>query len=206
MIKAKRNRFSLWFYPGYFRIMEKIFFREVEYRMEQEIPDGPVLLLQNHFSWWDGYWSFVIAEKILKRNFHVMMLEKELKRRKFLSQTGAFSVDPEGKNMLASIRYAVDLLKHPRNVVTIYPQGKLVSHYTRTVAFEPGTDAILRLAGGNVNVVFASAHIEFGSTARPKATIFISCRAGENDPSTSLKEAYNRFYTDCRNSIIEANQ
>lgn len=202
MIQASRNKLSLWFYTSYFRLLQRIFFREVEHHLLNDVPEGPVLLVQNHFSWWDGYWSYVISEKILRRKFHVMMLERELNKRRFLARTGAFSVDPEGKNLLGGMRYAAGLLKDPANAVTIYPQGKLISHYTSEVGFERGSELLLKLSGGEVNVVFAAAHVEFGAPVRPKLIVHITCFGKGVFSTESLQDAYNEFYFRCRSQIV----
>lgn len=202
MIQASRNRFSLWFYTSYFRLLQGIFFRKVEHRFLNDVPDGPVLLLQNHFSWWDGYWSYVISEKILKRKFHVMMLEKELRKRRFLARTGAFSVDPEGKDLLKGLRYAARLLQDPDNAVTVYPQGKLVSHYTNRIGFERGTELLLKLSAREVNVVFAAVNVEFGAPVRPKVIVNLTFYGKGVYSAESLQDAYNTFYVHTRSQII----
>lgn len=202
MIKARKQELPLWFFTTYFRILQKILFRRVDFRLINIIPEGPVLLLQNHFSWWDGYWSYFIAEKILKRSFHVMMLEEQLKKRLFLVRTGAFSINPEGKNMLTSMRYAADLLINPENVVTIYPQGRIQSNYIDHLTFEKGAETLLRLSEQTVQVVFAAAHINYGSPARPGAQVFIKYAGGKKYTTNELESAYNDFYRKTREQVI----
>jgi 1-acyl-sn-glycerol-3-phosphate acyltransferase len=204
MITSKRQSLPLWFFTTFFRLMQKIFFREVEFKLDKTVPDGSVLLLQNHFSWWDGYWSYFISEKLLKRRFHVMMLEKELKRRMFLIRTGAFSVDPGGKEMLATLRYASGLLSNPGNVVTIYPQGEIQSHYIGHVSFQKGASTLLKLAGENVHVVFAAAHIQYGSPVRPKAHIHLQYFGSGSYSAKELEAAYNKFYSESRAEVVLA--
>lgn len=192
----------LWFFSTYFRLFQKIIFRNVEFKLLNEVPDGPVLLLQNHFSWWDGYWSWFISEKILKRRFHVMMLEEQLIKRMFLTRTGVFSVDKNKKNVLPSMRYAAQLLSDPRNVVTIYPQGQIYSHYIDTVIFEKGAEMLLKNNEGKINVVFATAHISFGSPARPKAKIRVKYVGNRAFNLIELQDEYNDFYSKIRNQVI----
>jgi 1-acyl-sn-glycerol-3-phosphate acyltransferase len=204
MIKANRQTLPIWFFDTYFSTLQKLIFRDVEYRLEGPIPDGPVLLLQNHFSWWDGYWSFVVSERILKRKFHVMMLEKELARRKFLTRTGAFSIDPEGRNVLSSMRYAANILKDPQNSVTLYPQGRLISHYSGHVTFEKGAESLLRIAGTPVQTVFAAIHVSFGSPVRPRATIFLKYFGQGFCTTEELESAYNAFYQQSRSEVIHS--
>ncbi len=192
----------MWFFTTYYRFFQKIIFRNVEFNLMNEVPDGPVLLLQNHFSWWDGYWSWFISEKILKRRFHVMMLEEQLKKRMFLTRTGVFSVDKNKKNVLPTMRYSAQLLSDPRNVVTIYPQGQINSHYIDNVIFEKGAEMLLKNNEGKINVVFATAHISFGSPARPKATIKVKYAGNRSFNLIELQDEYNEFYFKTRNQVI----
>ncbi len=201
MIKSNRKALPLWFFTSYFRLLQKLLFRKVTFVVENSIPDGPVLLLQNHFSWWDGYWSYYIAEKLLSRKFHVMMLEKELRKRMFLTRTGAFSVDPDGKGVVSSLRYAADLLSDSSKLVALYPQGKIESHFLSSIEFKPGAESLLRLSPSNVQVIFAAAHIHYGAPARPEAFIYI--RHIALTPASTLQEAYNHFYRETRNFVIE---
>ncbi len=201
MITSNRQAFPLWFYTSYFRLLQKLLFRRVTFVVENTIPEGPILLLQNHFSWWDGYWSYFIAEKILYRRFHVMMLEKELRKRMFLTRTGAFSVDPAGRGLVSSLRYAAALLSDAANVVSLYPQGKIESHFLSTIEFKPGAESLLRLAAPGVQVVFAAAHIHYGAPARPEAFIYI--RHLGSAPASALQEDYNQFYRETRTFVME---
>ena len=204
MIKARRQKLPLWFFTTYFRVLQKFLFRKVEFIMLNSVPEGPVLLIQNHFSWWDGYWSYYVAEKILGRNFHVMMLEEQLQKRMFLARTGAFSVNPNGNNLLASMRYASGLLSDSKNVVTIYPQGAIQSHYQNKIQFEKGAEILLRLSSNPVNLVFAVARISYGTPVRPKATVFVKYIGNNKVASGQLEEAFNDFYTHCTKETIDS--
>ena len=130
MIKARPNPLSLWFYSSYFRVLQKIHFRKFSIISDDIFPeDRSVLLLQNHFSLYDGYWSMYLCRRFFRRNFYVMMLEEELKKRMFLTKCGVFSVRKNSRELLESLQYAAGLLKNPRNVVTVYPAGELISQH-----------------------------------------------------------------------------
>ena len=60
----------------------------------------PVLLISNHISWWDGFWAMYINLKVLKRKFHFMMLEEQLRKYWFFNYTGGFSVNKKSKVFL----------------------------------------------------------------------------------------------------------
>src|SRR5665648_367623 len=79
MIKDNYNAISLWFYSSYFRVLQKIHFREISVITDDVFPEAQsVLVLQNHFSLYDGYWSMYLCNKIVRRRCHVMMLEEEV--------------------------------------------------------------------------------------------------------------------------------
>ena len=93
MIKARHNPFWFWFFRNFFALRQAMHFRKMTVVSKVSIPENQsVLLLQNHFSWWDGYWSYWLSRTIFRRKFHVMMDEENLKQRMFLNQIGVFSV------------------------------------------------------------------------------------------------------------------
>ena len=104
--------------------------------------------------------------------------------------------------MLASIRYACELLKSSDTALTIYPQGKIKSHYISQVKFEKGLEVMLRYAANPVHVVFVAAHIRFGSRVRPLASLHIAYFGTGKYNSDELQQAYNRFYSRSREDVI----
>ncbi|MDO9613156.1 MAG: hypothetical protein Q7J86_01355 [Bacteroidota bacterium] len=61
MIKANYDPVSLWIFSSWFRVLQKIHFRKISVITEVVFPeDQSVLLLQNHFSYYDGYWSMYL--------------------------------------------------------------------------------------------------------------------------------------------------
>ncbi|MBY0427423.1 MAG: hypothetical protein K2Q22_17440, partial [Cytophagales bacterium] len=62
-------------------------------------PKRSLLVLGNHFSWWD---PFLIAYLCIpfRKQHHVMMLEEELAIRKALTYAGAFGINrKDGRSM-----------------------------------------------------------------------------------------------------------
>jgi 1-acyl-sn-glycerol-3-phosphate acyltransferase len=52
-----------------------------------------VLLLANHFSWWDGFLLYYINQKVFRKQFHVMVIEETVQKVGFFKYMGAFSVN-----------------------------------------------------------------------------------------------------------------
>ena len=193
MIKARYHPAWLWFYSSWFRVLQKIHFRKISVICDDIFPeDQSVLLLQNHFSYYDGYWSMYLCNKIFRRRFHVMMLEEELAKRMFLTRCGVFSVRKNSRDLMESLRYASELLQDPKNVVTIYPSGEIISHHRQNFEFQQG---FARLAGDSL-VVVAVVLIDYFSQARPEIRIYLKNFSGERT-AEAIEAAYHSFYQSC---------
>ena len=195
MIKARPNYYSLWFYSSWFRVLQKLFFRKIRIINKDTFAEGKsVLLLQNHFSYYDGYWSMYLCHKVFRRQFHVMMLEEELRKRMFLTRCGVFSVRKSSRDLLESIHYANALLQNPRNVVTIYPSGEIISQHRQHFSFEQGFS---RLAGNpGIHIAFAVVLTDYFSEARPEICIYVENYRGEKS-AKAIENAYHTFYQSC---------
>jgi 1-acyl-sn-glycerol-3-phosphate acyltransferase len=193
MIKARYHPAWLWFYSSWFRVLQKIHFRKISVICDDIFPEGQsVLLLQNHFSYYDGYWSMYLCNQVFRRRFHVMMLEEELAKRMFLTRCGVFSVRKNSRELMESLQYASELLKDPKNVVTIYPSGEIISHHRQNFEFQQG---FARLAGDSL-VVFAVVLIDHFSQARPEIRIYLNNYSGERK-AKAIESAYHSFYQSC---------
>ena len=196
MIKANYNPLSLWFYSSYFRVLQKIFFRKISVITEDLFHEGQsVLLLQNHFSLYDGYWSMYLCHKVFRRRFHVMMLEEQMAKRMFLTRCGVFSVRKNSRDLLESLDYASELLQNPRNVVTIYPTGEIISHHLQNFTFQRG---FARLASdkNNCSIALAVILVDFFSMARPEIRIYLQNYSAEKT-AKAIENAYLSFYQSC---------
>lgn len=197
MIKANYNPVSLWFYSSYFRVLQKIHFRKISVISEAVFPeDQSILLLQNHFSYYDGYWSMYLCHKFFRRRFHVMMLEEQMAKRMFLTRCGVFSVRKNSRDLIESLNYASELLHNPHNVVTIYPSGEIISHHLQNFSFQRG---FARLADNKNNftaIALAVVLIDHFSFARPEIRIYIENYTGERT-AEAIENAYHSFYQLC---------
>jgi len=197
MIKDKYNATSLWFYSSWFRVLQKIYFRKISVITNDVFPEGKsVLLLQNHFSYYDGYWSMYLCNKIFHRRFHVMMLEDQLAKRMFLTWCGVFSVRKNSRDLVESLSYANELLQDPGNVVTIYPSGEIISQHQQNFVFQRG---FVRLAGNQDNysiIALAVVLVDLFSQARPEIRIYLK-NYSEERTAEAIERAYHSFYQLC---------
>ncbi len=100
-------------------------FHEVRFNDIEIDKSRSLLLIANHFSFWDALILHTVNERLLKKKFHVMVDEKTVHMLKYLKYAGAFSVNKKSRDIIESIDHAAALLDVPGNLVLIFPQGKL---------------------------------------------------------------------------------
>lgn len=194
MIRARHRSFYIRFFNFYTKWMLKRYFREIRFRGDMADKGLPVLMIGNHFSWWDGFIANYLNLSWLHRRIHVMMLEDQLKDRKFLNYAGAFSISKGNRSVKESLNYAAGLLKIPENLVVIYPQGRFQSLYERPVKFEKGISFIAKESGCNYQFIFYAAFPDYFEHARPVLTIhFREVMPELALGPVELESEYNRF-------------
>ncbi len=157
----------------------------------------PVLLLSNHLSWWDGFWAMYVNVKLLKRKFHFMMLEEQLKRFSFFINTGGYSVKRGARSVVESLNYTAELLSDNRNMVLLFPQGKITSIYDQTLIFEKGVEHILKKVEGKVQIIFMANLVDYFSDEKPSLFIYLREYDSVEHNTERIQEDYNRFYSEC---------
>lgn len=197
MIKAKHNPLSIWFFRNYFRMLERFYFRKMTVISDVELSeDHSVLLLQNHFSWWDGYWSYRLSREVFKRKFHVMMLEEQLRKHLFLNSCGVFSIQKNNRDFLNSLTYTSELLYNPKNLVTIYPTGILLTQHQQNLKFQEGINRIIEGETGHFAIVFAVFLIDYFGFVKPELRVYLQEYSGERTIE-AIEKAYHSFYQTC---------
>ncbi|MBV9392727.1 MAG: lysophospholipid acyltransferase family protein [Verrucomicrobia bacterium] len=89
-------------------------------------PKQSLIACANHTNWWDGFVAGVFTSKLLGRQIYLGQEEKHLSRYQFFRSLGAFGINLENPGAaLPSLRYALLLLTDPKNVVWMFPQGRL---------------------------------------------------------------------------------
>ncbi len=204
MIEAHPTAFGRWFWTRVSAWGSKRAFHRLEVVNELAAdPDRSILLLGNHISWWDGFWPLLLARDLFHKDYYVMMLEKELRKRPFMRQGGSFSIQPGSRSLITSLQYAARLLDNPSNLVVIYPQGAIKSVYDHEITFAPGILKVLSACKSKPMVVFSVAMIDFLSN--PKPTVRFYLKEAPEDALTDqkqLQDAYRAFYKSCLDSQI----
>jgi 1-acyl-sn-glycerol-3-phosphate acyltransferase len=152
-------------------------FDRVWLKVEGPLPhpaDGPLLIYPNHPSWWDGYMCFLLTRMVLRGRFeaYMMMEEPELRRYRFFTWAGCFSVDRRDPRSAArSVVYISRLLAARRaRALVIFPQGTLTPNDRRPLEVYAGAAHVGRRAGGATLWPIALRY-EFRGEQRPEAFI-----------------------------------
>jgi 1-acyl-sn-glycerol-3-phosphate acyltransferase len=195
MIKPKSNKIIFNFFSWYIsRIIGKDF-QSFNYNKEPFEENKAILLLANHFSWWDGFLIFHLNKIYFKKNFHVMVLQDTAEKVKFLKYLGAFSIQRNAKSLVQSLEYAGQLLDNPQNLVLIFPQGELHSSHVSSISFEKGVSRIIAASKKQFQYIFASALVDYFDQRKPSITVYLqNWEAQEYASLQVIKSAYNKHY------------
>lgn len=195
MIKPQSNKIIHQFFSWYISRIIKSDFDRFEYNSIEIAEDRAVLLLANHFSWWDGFLLFHLNKIYIRKNFHVMILQDTAEKVKFLKYLGAFSIQKNAKSLMESLQYAGELLDQPENLVLIFPQGELYSSHSSTIQFEKGVSRIIAASKKQFQYIFAAVLTDYFDRRKPSVKIYLErWEAQEYNSLQVIKNAYNKHY------------
>ena len=197
MIYNKKNSVINWFIHNYVKWIVKRHFQEIIFNSLTVDNNKSILLIANHFSFWDGLILYCLNEKLLKKKFHVMVEKETVYMLNYLKFAGAFSITKNSRDVIESLNYAAALLNDPQNLVLIFPQGRLFSNYVNDVHFDKGILRIVQKAKGNFQLVFASTFVQYFKHKKPSATVYLKNDVTSYSGSSiiELKEAYQQHYS-----------
>ena len=108
-----------------------------------------------HSNWWDGILAYNISRRVFKHKMNLMI--EELNRFPILSLVGGYSVNKiSAQESMKSLKYSVEILKNPKMIVWIFPQGIIKPPNSRPFEFQTGLAYIVQNAikqYGGVNLV-----------------------------------------------------
>lgn len=172
-------------------------FREVSVSGAFIEKDLPILLIVNHFSWWDGFWAMYLNLKLFHRRFYFMMLEEELRKNIFLNKSGGYSIKRRSRSVIETIDLTAELLGDKRNIVLLFPQGEIRSLYTRRIIFENGVDHILNRVKKDVQILFLVNLVDYFSGQKPGLYMYFKEYQEKTRNTKNMEEEYNNFYDEC---------
>ncbi|MBE0679362.1 MAG: lysophospholipid acyltransferase family protein [Bacteroidales bacterium] len=197
IIEARHIPFFVRFFSIYSRNGLKRHFQGVKFDCSADTANRPVLLIGNHFSWWDGFIAYRLNDLCLHKKFHIMMLEEQLENRQFLNKAGAFSIKRGSRSVVESLQYASGLLHNNENMVALFPQGTIASIHRRPVRFEKGIERITAGASDKLMILFSVALPDWYSEKKPGLTVRVIEYTARERSVTDLEETYNMFLDEC---------
>jgi 1-acyl-sn-glycerol-3-phosphate acyltransferase len=198
MIYPKKNRIIFWCFRWYVKRIVRNNFGELIIPDLIDVSNNKsILLIANHFSFWDSLILFCVNDQLFKKKAYVMVLEETMRKERFIKYGGAFSVGKSPKAVLNSINYASGLLNQPGNLVLMFPQGKLYANFVEQVHFEKGISRIINQTKTDIHLVFAATFVQYLKLKKPVATVYLKTEnvnyAGK--PVDDLQKAYQQFYS-----------
>ncbi|MGZ3822866.1 MAG: lysophospholipid acyltransferase family protein [Mucilaginibacter sp.] len=195
MIPARRVKWMSNWFAKYMRYRMGRAFNQIVVIPFEPKPGHSILLLCNHFSWWDGFFGNYLAYWHLKRKLYIMMQQDHLEKRWLFNYFGGFSIEKGSRETVKSLQYAADLLNDPENLVVVFPQGELISNHATEVIIEKGIDKLIKHVKGPCQVVYSCVLIDYFESLKPSAYfhLFDCGRAGEV-PFDELVKNINAFH------------
>jgi 1-acyl-sn-glycerol-3-phosphate acyltransferase len=194
MVVPKKNPIIRWVLHHYVQWTVRRHFNELRTDPVDIDNSRSVLLVANHFSYWDSLILYIICFKFLKKKFHVMVRKDTTPQLKYLRFGGAFSISKNSRDMLQSLHFAAELLNDPQNLVLIFPQGKLYSNFVNEINFEKGLVKIMNEADGKFQLVFAATFIQYLKHKKPTATVYLKSQDYQKKSPEDLNNAYQIHY------------
>lgn len=194
MIPAQHTWFHQRFFKAYTRFMLHRHFQDVHLYTEP-LHDGPVLVIANHFSWWDGFIIYELNRRMIRRKFHVMMLEDQLARNAFLRKAGAFSINRNARSITESMRYAAEILQKPDNMLLFFPQGEFQSLHQSPLTFNKGINRLLAHMPEQANLLMVCNLMDYFEHKKP--TLSVYTRVFRTPVIEDPEQLYNSFLTEC---------
>lgn len=175
-------------------------FRKLQVHPVPVKPGHSVLLMCNHFSFWDGFLGNYLAFYALHqqqpmRACYVMSVEKQLQMNPWMRWFGSFSVAPGKRRMMESVDYAAALLDTPGNILLFFPQGNLESCHVRDIVFQDGLNHIVPRIKGKCQLIWSSNIVEYFESTRPSVRFnLLDCGTNETFDFERIRQAVNQFH------------
>lgn len=202
--RAKHNFFVYSFFKLYTVVKIRTNFKKIHITGSLEDKQLPILIISNHFSWWDGFWAEYLNLKLFRRKFfYFMMLEEQLEKNRFLNYTGGFSIKKKARSIIESLDYTAGLLTDYRNYVLVFPQGEIHSLYNDKIHFDKGLEFILKKLTGKIHFIFLVSLIDFFSDQKPSLYMYFREYNEEDMTIHAVEKEYSGFYSRCRKANIE---
>jgi 1-acyl-sn-glycerol-3-phosphate acyltransferase len=190
MITPKHSRWAHFIFRHYIRNLLRRRFDAVLLLGEvpQAPPDTALLLLPNHSTWWDGFFVYMLNERVFKRVFNVMMLEHKLREFPFFRRVGAYSMNQQSPKAIAETLHFTAFPHVSQNpLVAMFPQGELRPSGLRPLGYSRGVEWLLKKRSKPVAVLPLAMRCEFLGEEKP--TVFLLCGRLRVVPPNAIQTA-----------------
>ncbi len=198
MILKAKHHFII--YP----FLKRYILRKIERTFNSVIIEGeyidrelPVMVISNHISWWDGLWIYYLNHQLLKKRFHFMMLEEQLKRFWYFNYCGGFSIKKNSKTIFETFNYTAELLSNSNNLVLIFPQGKIQSMHNHKIEFEKGIERIIRKLDNEISILYVVNLIDYLSNPKPTLYQYLEEYHYDEFDFVDFENSYQNFFHRC---------
>jgi hypothetical protein len=195
MLEPRKNWIVFKFFSWYINRIIKSDFQELNFNKISIDQSKSILLIANHFSWWDGFVLFQINRLYFRKKFHVMITQENYQKVWFMKYLGSFSVKKNSRSIIETLEYAGHLLDDPENLVLIFPQGKLYSGHVEQIQFEKGLMNLINVSSKTFQYIFAASFTDYLENRKPTINCFLQEWEGAEFTSLQLiKSAFNKHY------------
>jgi len=199
MIKANHTYFGELFFKYYSKIKLEKHFHDIRFVGDIDDLNKAILIISNHFSWWDGFIQLQLNNRFFKRKFHVMMLEEQLNKFMILNKGGAFSVQKNSRDIINSLNYSVEILSKKENLLLMFPQGEIQSIYTNNYIFDTGLNYLLKNKKDDIQLIFNINLVDYFSESKPTLSIYFKKYIFESTSNLlEIEAAFNEFASFCK--------
>lgn len=196
MIEAKHNKILRALFNFYIDGQLKKHFNKfyLTGKLPERLSDKSLLVLPNHFSWWDGFFVDLIYRKFFSdQTIYMMVLEQTVKNYWFFNHIGAFSINLSSpKDILKSFEYAKKLLSKKKNFVVIFPQGEL-KPYSMYVEIKSGVFELILKDKLDFELIFLAIKIQYENEKKPNVYFRISEIKSSNEYAGNSEKLKNDF-------------
>ena len=159
MIKAEHSplwrKILAWYFSRslrrtFFRCLVKGEHHLTPWHIDRNTPEPiiPLIVYCSHGGWWDAALAIAITNGRLHIESYGMMEEKQLKKYRFFTKVGMFSVHrSNARSAIKSLKYASELIKDSRKVLWMFPQGELIHQEIRPIQTYTGMANMVGMLG-----------------------------------------------------------
>ena len=196
MIKADHKKWAEVIFDIYLKRLLKNSFND--FRVINTLPvidkSKSLVITPNHFSWWDGFFIYWLNKKLLNKKLHILMLEEQLKRYWFFKKLGCYSIDlNDNRKMITSLKYTLDLISNPENLIIIYPQGEIKPYEQRPIEIKEGMDYLSSKGSNDFQVLPVAFKIHYINERYPIVYARLGNLLSSNELSTKNKIFKDEF-------------